>query len=49
MPTLASYRLYFDSITFGGCGRVVVWDPVPWPGKDFYRNARATDDGVKAA
>ncbi len=38
-----------DNRTFGGCGRVVAWDPVPWPGKDFYRNARATDDGVKAA
>lgn len=28
---------------------VVAWDHVSWPGNDFYRGARATDDGVKAA
>ncbi len=27
----------------------VAWDHVSWPGNDFYINARATDDGVKAA
>lgn len=28
---------------------VVAWDPVSWPGNDFYIGNRATDDGVKAA
>ncbi len=28
---------------------VVAWDHVSWPGNDFYRGMRATDDGVKAA
>lgn len=28
---------------------VVAWDHVSWPGNDFYRGARMTDDGVKAA
>lgn len=28
---------------------IVAWDHVSWPGNDFYINARATDDGVKAA
>lgn len=27
----------------------VAWDHVSWPGNDFYRGHRATDDGVKAA
>jgi hypothetical protein len=27
----------------------VAWDPVSWPGNDFYINSRMTDDGVKAA
>jgi hypothetical protein len=36
---------------FGECDlfSVVAWDPVSWPGNDFYKDARATDDGVKAA
>ena len=28
---------------------IVAWDPVSWPGNDFYAGHRATDDGVKAA
>ena len=28
---------------------VVAWDPVSWPGNDFYIGNRSTDDGVKAA
>jgi hypothetical protein len=28
---------------------VVAWDPVSWPGNDFYTGSRLTDDGVKAA
>lgn len=28
---------------------IVAWDHVSWPGNDFYRGSRATDDGVKAA
>jgi len=28
---------------------IVAWDPVAWPGNDFYTGARCTDDGVKAA
>lgn len=27
----------------------VAWDHVSWPGNDFYRGSRMTDDGVKAA
>ncbi|MFM7674372.1 MAG: hypothetical protein ACKO5F_02020 [Synechococcus sp.] len=36
---------------FSNCGlySLVAWDHVSWPGNDFYGNARATDDGVKAA
>lgn len=34
-----------------GCllSSVVAWDPVSWPGNDFYIGNRTTDDGVKAA
>ena len=28
---------------------IVAWDPVAWPGNDFYTGSRCTDDGVKAA
>ena len=28
---------------------IVAWDPVSWPGNDFYRDMRSTDDGVKVA
>lgn len=36
---------------FANCllASVVAWDPVSWPGNDFYIGNRATDDGVKAA
>lgn len=27
----------------------VAWDHVSWPGNDYYRDSRSTDDGVKAA
>jgi len=27
----------------------VAWDHVSWPGNDYYRDSRTTDDGVKAA
>ena len=27
----------------------VAWDHVSWPGNDYYRGSRMTDDGVKAA
>jgi hypothetical protein len=28
---------------------LVAWDPVSWPGNDYWAGARMTDDGVKAA
>jgi len=28
---------------------IVAWDPVSWPGNDFFGGSRCTDDGVKAA
>lgn len=28
---------------------LVAWDPVSWPGNDYWAGARVTDDGVKAA
>ena len=28
---------------------VVAWDHVSWPGNDFYKGSRVSDDGVKAA
>jgi len=28
---------------------LVAWDPVSWPGNDFWAGVRMTDDGVKAA
>lgn len=28
---------------------MVAWDPVSWPGNDYYAGFRQTDDGVKAA
>jgi hypothetical protein len=36
---------------FSGCDlySLVAWDPVSWPGNDFFIDSRATDDGVKAA
>ena len=36
---------------FGNCllFSVVNWDPVSWPGSDYYAGHRETDDGVKAA
>jgi hypothetical protein len=36
---------------FSGCAlcSLVAWDPVSWPGNDFFSDSRATDHGVKAA
>jgi len=36
---------------YAGCQlyNFVAWDHVSWPGNDFYRGSRSTDDGVKAA
>jgi len=36
---------------FSGCSlySLVAWDPVSWPGNDFFEGSRCTDDGVKAA
>lgn len=45
----AAYQQSGDD--FGDCDlySLVAWDPVSWPGNDFYVGSRATDDGVKAA
>src|SRR5262245_27697119 len=36
---------------FSECGMysIVAWDPVSWPGNDFFIGSRSTDDGVKSA
>jgi hypothetical protein len=40
-----------DNDDFADCllCSIVAWDPVSWPGNDFYLGSRSTDDGVKAA
>ncbi len=51
-PQLCSPQQYAEpGDDFGECRlfSVVAWDPVSWPGNDFYGGARCTDDGVKAA
>lgn len=40
-----------DGDDFSNCElySFVAWDHVSWPGNDYYRGSRVTDDGVKAA
>jgi hypothetical protein len=40
-----------DGDDFSACHlySLVAWDHLSWPGNDFFIDARATDDGVKAA
>lgn len=38
-----------DDIRHGRLYSLVAWDPVSWPGNDYWAGARITDDGVKAA
>ncbi|MBM4205473.1 MAG: hypothetical protein FJ194_15185 [Gammaproteobacteria bacterium] len=52
LPQLCHPTTYEEDIEeFGQCDlySLVAWDPVSWPGNDFYIGSRATDDGVKAA
>lgn len=44
-------RLEEEKGEFDKCilSSVVAWDPVSWPGNDFYSGNRSTDDGVKGA
>jgi hypothetical protein len=51
-PQLCSPRFYEESgDDFSNCllFSIVDWDPVSWPGNDFYVGYRDTDDGIKAA
>lgn len=41
-----AYDKRFKDCTLGS---VVSWDPVSWPGNDYYLGHRRTDDGVKSA
>ena len=43
------YQEEDDNFTDCELFSVVAWDHVSWPGNDFYKGSRATDDGVKAA
>jgi hypothetical protein len=44
-----AYQESGDDFSYCMLFSFVAWDHVSWPGNDFYRGARATDDGVKAA
>ena len=51
-PQLCRPETYQDpGDDFSDCSlySIVAWDPVSWPGNDFFVGSRATDDGVKAA
>lgn len=44
-----SYAEKGDDFSGSALYSIVAWDPVSWPGNDFFVGSRATDDGVKAA
>jgi hypothetical protein len=44
-----AYAEQTDDFTDCALYSIVAWDPVSWPGNDFFIGSRATDDGVKAA
>lgn len=45
----ASYAEPGDDLDGCRLYSLVAWDPVSWPGNDFWAGVRVTDDGVKAA
>ncbi len=51
-PQLCQPEIYAetgDNFTDYELFSFVAWDPVSWPGNDYYIGCRMTDDGVKAA
>lgn len=44
-----TYQEKGDDFSLCDLFSIVAWDHVSWPGNDFYRGVRMTDDGVKAA
>jgi hypothetical protein len=46
---VAAYQEPGDDLSGCDLFSIVAWDHVSWPGNDFFRGARVTDDGVKAA
>jgi len=51
-PQLCPPQTYAENgEDLSACGlySLVAWDPVSWPGNDFWGGTRASDDGVKAA
>jgi hypothetical protein len=45
----SAYAENLDAFSDCALFSIVAWDHVSWPGNDFFLDARATDDGVKAA
>ena len=44
-----AYSEHTDNFSDCALYSIVAWDPVSWPGNDFFMGFRATDDGVKSA